>query len=735
MRLSASLITLLTVLSGYAQDFSIRGIVTDCNTKELLQAATVSLPAYNKSKLAEQDGTFILKGLGRGKTILNISALGYEEQKITVDPQNTDQQISISLCKKSVDLDQVVVSATRTERLLKNVPIAIQVVSSKTIEKVQVANFRDLLEYELPGINFTNNGGHSNINVLGFGGKYILFLVDGERMAGESFDNIDYNRIDMDNIERIEIMKGAASSLYGSNAVGGVINIITRKPNKPLELAANSRFASEGELSNGLTIGSSGQQWGYASVSGSVKQRDPYTLKDKEPLIQEFGDGSIKEKPLGETIIAGYKDYNVSAKAGINVTDKLQVEARGGYFFKERNPGGLAGNKARDRYYDYSGGLKAQYRFSENQHLILSGNYDKYNKYDYYRLLKEKEKNYENSQWRAGGIYDQKIGYRHSIVTGFEIFSENLMTFMFESDGRNAKRGAQTYSVYAQEEWKLIDNLTLVTGLRYDYHSKFKDHLSPHLSAMYKMSPHITLRGGYAGGFRSPTLKELYTDWFHPYGGGFQIIGNKSMKPEKSHNFNLSTEISFGKTVITAMGQYSLMDNKVSSIWLNSDTIYYKNMGKAKILGVELSVSHQLTNNVFLNTTYSYVHDDLGKKSIVRPHTATFRLDYTSSFFKKYNPTLSFNGKYFSSINIYGNEDISEIDESTGMTSVLTDEYKVHYEGYSVLRLTYAQPLPWKLTLNAGINNLFDYKTKFSSFYSSISPGRTFYIGLKWKLN
>lgn len=735
MRLSASLITLLTVLSGYAQDFSIRGIVTDCNTKELLQAATVSLPAYNKSKLAEQDGTFILKGLGRGKTILNISALGYEEQKITVDPQNTDQQISISLCKKSVDLDQVVVSATRTERLLKNVPIAIQVVSSKTIEKVQVANFRDLLEYELPGINFTNNGGHSNINVLGFGGKYILFLVDGERMAGESFDNIDYNRIDMDNIERIEIMKGAASSLYGSNAVGGVINIITRKPNKPLELAANSRFASEGELSNGLTIGSSGQQWGYASVSGSVKQRDPYTLKDKEPLIQVFGDGSIKEKPLGETIIAGYKDYNVSAKAGINVTDKLQVEARGGYFFKERNPGGLAGNKARDRYYDYSGGLKAQYRFSENQHLILSGNYDKYNKYDYYRLLKEKEKNYENSQWRAGGIYDQKIGYRHSIVTGFEIFSENLMTFMFESDGSNAKRGAQTYSVYAQEEWKLIDNLTLVTGLRYDYHSKFKDHLSPHLSAMYKMSPHITLRGGYAGGFRSPTLKELYTDWFHPYGGGFQIIGNKNMKPEKSHNFNLSTEISFGKTVITAMGQYSLMDNKVSSIWLNSDTIYYKNMGKAKILGVELSVSHQLTNNVFLNTTYSYVHDDLGKKSIVRPHTATFRLDYTSSFFKKYNPTLSFSGKYFSSINIYGNEDISEIDENTGMTSVLTDEYKVHYEGYSVSRLTYAQPLPWKLTLNAGINNLFDYKAKFSSFYSSISPGRTFYIGLKWKLN
>lgn len=83
----------------------------------------------------------------------------------------------------------------------------------------------------------------------------------------------------------------------------------------------------------------------------------------------------------------------------------------------------------------------------------------------------------------------------------------------------------------------------------------------------------------------------------------------------------------------------------------------------------------------------------------------------------------------------YGNEDISEIDENTGMTSITTDEYKIHYDGYSVWRLTYAQPLPYRFTLNAGINNLFDYKTKFSSFYSSISPGRTFYVSLKWKLN
>lgn len=733
MRYFTLLSFFLIVISTYSNTYSIKGKVLDCNTNEELLTATISLKESQKAAFIERDGYFYLSNLNRGKNVLQISALGYEEKQVEIDVNQMKDELSIRLCPKTVDLDQVVVSGTRTERLLKNSPITVQVVSSKTIEKAQVANLRDLLEHELPGINFTNNGGHSNINMLGFGGKYILFLVNGERMAGETFDNVDYNRIDMDNVERIEIMKGAASSLYGSNAVGGVINIITKKPQNKIEIVSNSRIASEGELNTGLTLASR-LKWGYASVTGSMKQRDPYTLKDKSPLTQEFGDGSIKEQPLGETVMAGYKDYQVAGKVGVNITEKLEVEANGGYFFKERNVGGLDGRKVRDHYYDYSGGLKAQYTFSETRHLSISGNYDKYNKYDYYRLLKEKEKNYENSQWRLGAIYDQKMG-KHSLVAGFETFSDDLMTFMFESDGSNAKRDAQTYSVYTQQEWALAELITLVTGLRYDYHSKFKGHLSPHLSAMYKITPRIVVRGGYSGGFRSPTLKELYTDWFHPYGGGFQIIGNQDMKPEKSHNFNLSSEISLGRTTLTAMGQYSIMNNKINSIWQGSDTIHYRNMGRANILGLEFSATHRLRDNILLNASYTYAHDGLGKQSVLRPHTATFRIDYTTDFLKKYNPTLSFSGKVFSSMDTYGTADISEIDNNTGMTNVMTDEYKIHYDSYSIWRLTYSQPLPYNFTVNAGINNLFDYKTKFSSFYSSISPGRTYYVGLRWRLN
>lgn len=233
---------------------------------------------------------------------------------------------------------------------------------------------------------------------------------------------------------------------------------------------------------------------------------------------------------------------------------------------------------------------------------------------------------------------------------------------------------------------------------------------------------------------KKPTLKELYTDWFHPNGGGFQIIGNKDMKAEKSDNFNLSTEISLGKTVITGVAQYSLIDDMVSTVWLNSDTVLYANIGDAKVLSTELSVSSQINKDLSLRGSYAFVKDNLGKKSLVRPHSATARIDYTVPIFKAYRPIISFSGKYLSAMDIYGTGESTDIDIETGVEQEVPEDYKVHYEGYAIFRLTLSQALPFKLTLNAGINNLFDYQAKFTSFYSSISPGRTYYIGLKWKL-
>lgn len=631
------------------------------------------------------------------------------------------------------DIEQVVVTATRTERKLKDVPVTTQVITSEAIEKSKMANFRDFMEQELGGVEFTNNGGHANINMMGFGGKYVLFLIDGERMAGETFDNIDYNRIDMNNIERVEIVKGASSSLYGSNAIGGVINIITKKLKKPLQISASALYGSNKDQNYNLTFGTK-QKWGSAGFSAFYKSRDPYLLTDTEALKQEYTHGNIVEQKLSSTYIAGYTDYGFSPNVSIKITPKIQTEINTGFYFQERNTGGLDGFKVRDQFHNFRTGMKTSFQLRENSNLVVSGSYDEYQKFDFYKLLNQKDKNYENKIWRVGSIYDVQLFGKHSLVAGAEAFSEDLLTFMFVSDGSGAKRDAQNYSLFTQQEWKLADAFTLVTGARYDYHSQFKGHPTFRLSGMYKVNKNMTLRGGYSGGFRAPTLKELYTDWFHPYGGGFQIIGNNNMKAEKSNNFNISSDLNFKKLNITLMAQYSKIQDKINANWVSSDTVQYINVGKTDVFSSEVSLSYRLRKSLLLKGAYTYVYENPQKRSITRPHTATVRADYTLDFLKKYAPTISFSGKYFSSMNTFGTADITDIDNTTGIDTH-TEEYKIYYEPYSIWRLQLSAPLLFNFTASAGINNLFDYKTKFSSFYSSISPGRTYYIGLKWDLN
>lgn len=723
---------LFTVNMLFAQNYNLSGTISSCEDKTSLPNAILELKEITKTVYSDANGHFSIKSIPKGKYTLTAWYQGYEVGEYIIYFDNDINNFSVSLCEKVYNLDQVVITATRTERKLKDVPITTQVITSKTIEKSQLANFRDFLEQELAGVEFTNNGGYANINMMGLGGKYVLFLIDGERMAGETFDNIDYNRIDMNNIERVEIVKGASSSLYGSNAIGGVINIITKKPKKPLQMSASALYGSNKDQNYNLSVGTK-QNWGSLGLSVFYKSREPYLLEDTEPIKQEFENGDIVEQSLSKTYVAGYTDYGFNPKVSIIITPKITTEINSGVYFQERNSGGLDGYKVRDQFYNYRNAMKTTFQLREKSNLILSGSFDNYQKSDFYKLLNKKEKNYENQIWRVGAIYDQQLFNKHTFIFGGEAFSENLLTFMFTSEGAEATRNAQNYSAFTQQEWKLAETFTLVTGARLDYHSQFKSNPTFRLSGMYKVNDDITLRGGYSGGFRAPTLKELFTDWFHPYGGGFQIIGNTEMKAEKSNNFNISSDFNFKKLDITLIAQYSKINNKINANWIANDTVQYVNVGKAKVLSGDISLTYQLRKDLLLKGAYTYVYESPQKRSVTRPHTATLRADYSPKIANKFSPTLSFSGKYFSSMNTYGTVDISDTDNTTGIDSN-TEEYKIYYEPYAIWRLQLATPLWFGFTASAGINNLFNYKTKFSSFYSNISPGRTYYIGLKWDI-
>jgi tonB-dependent receptor plug len=609
--------------------------------------------------------------------------------------------------EKETEIKEVVVTATHSQKKLKDVPITVQVVTAEDIKKSQSTDFKTFLENEFSGINFTYDGGSPNINMMGFGGKYVLFLMNGERMAGETFDNIDYDRIDIDNIERIEIIKGASSSLYGSNAIGGVINIITKDSKSPLDINAGYLYDSSRDHKANLSIGTK-QKWGNLSISSFYKMREPYIITDR---ISTSG-------VYNELNVAGFTNYGISPKLTFNLSPKINFSLTPGYYFSERNPGTPAGEIVRDRYYNYNLGLKTNIKFNDNQNLIVSGAFDRYDKYDYFRKINEKEKKYENEVWRISSQYNQNLFKKHTLVAGGEVLSEKLLSFMFKNESTGGRENAQTYSAFTQQDWVINPAVTIVTGARMDYHSIFKQYFTFRLSGMYRFDETMTIRAGYSGGFRSPTLKELYTNWFHPWGGGFQLMGNKNLRPETSDNFNISIDFNFKKLNLTFITQYSKIKDKINLRGNIGDTLRHVNLhGNTDVLSSEVSAIYKLNKNFHFKGSYSYY--DIGKRrSENRPHTLTFKAEYIPSA-KYYIPSIIISGKYLSRTKIYD-------DDSSSFVS---------YAPYSIWRLQLASKFPLGFTLTGGINNIFGYTADKVGFYSSVDIGRTFYLGLKWNFN
>ena len=609
--------------------------------------------------------------------------------------------------EKETEIKEVVITATHSQKKLKDIPITVQVVTAEDIKKSQSTDFKTFLENEFSGINFTYDGGSPNINMMGFGGKYVLFLMNGERMAGETFDNIDYDRIDIDNIERIEIIKGASSSLYGSNAIGGVINIITKDSKSPLDINAGYLYDSSRDHKLNLSVGTK-QKWGNLSISSFYKMREPYIIKDR------ISTGGI----YNELNVAGFTNYGINPKLTFNLSPKINLSLTPGYYFSERNPGTPASKIVREQYYNYNLGLKTNIKFNDNQNLIVSGSFDRYDKYDYFRKINEKEKKYENEVWRISSQYNQNLFKKHTLVAGGEVLSEKLLSFMFKNESTGGRENAQTYSAFTQQDWVINPAVTIVTGARMDYHSIFKQYFTFRLSGMYKFDETMTIRAGYSGGFRSPTLKELYTNWFHPWGGGFQLMGNKNLRPETSDNFNVSIDFNFKKLNLTFITQYSKIKDKINLRGNIGDTLRYVNFhGNTDVLSSEVSAIYKLNRNFHFKGSYSYY--DIGKRrSENRPHTLTFKAEYIPSA-KYYIPSIIISGKYLSQTKIYDDDNSSF----------------VSYAPYSIWRLQLASKLPMGFTLTGGINNIFDYTADKVGFYSSVDIGRTFYLGLKWNFN
>jgi len=600
------------------------------------------------------------------------------------------------------------VTATRSGRPLKNVPVHTQVVYGTELQKTDANSLSDALVSNFPGIdskNLSAGSGGSSLQMNGFGNQYILILVDGERLnPGDTKENVDLSRINTENIERIEIVRGASSALYGSDAIGGVINIITKKSAKTCEGSLGSRFSDYGEQRHFIDLG---------LKSGGLTSRTSFIYNKLDGWgVDPYSEGKLVEAT---------KNYSLDQRLGYHISDRLNLNGDFSYFRRiDNNTTPLLPDR---KYEDYSYRLTGNYKLSEHHQLEGVWYTDHYMSFD----IKvpppgENQKHYDKT-FNTARLQDNiRLSSNNSLVAGVEYNSDQLFSANGLSDGKKA----HALIIFAENVWDLAPKLTAVAGGRMTFHSEYNANATWQLAMNYRPGE-FNFRGSYGRGFRAPTLKELYMDFNIP-GAPIKIMGNKTLKPENSNYFSMSAEYSHSTFNASVIAQYNDLNNLITEVFSPSNTnkppfIYqYQNIAKAEMLNMEVIFNYKPIPQMKLSGGYTWTKP-LTKRSEeainrfeARQHSAVMTGEYSAQY-GNYRPTITLQGKY------YGDDNITWTDAQGQNSKVKLSEY-FNWKLTTLHRIT-----KWACA-TVGIDNLFNYID--TRYYTSMSPGRRLFVGVKF---
>ena len=714
--LTVALVTVNANVPANPPNYIIKGVVMTANG-EPLAGASIVVEGTNINCGSNSKGEFSLNVQKDKVYKLRVSYLGYTPRLITV-PASGHPPLKIKLQPSETALNELVVTGSRYERQLKDVPVITRVISREEIETVNPVDFTTLLEYTLPGIQFYYNTMSQvpEITYQGMDAKAVLFLLDGERISGESGDsNIDYSRFNINDIERIEVVRGAASTLYDSRAIGGVINIITKKSVRPFTASMHTRYAGKKGQSYSASAGVNLHRFSSLTSFG-WRKRDSYLVKDEQGKQKEIinPDGSVtksKTDPVAFNIY-GYSIMDVSQKLSYNFTDRFTGSARISYYTNKRDKYDNARYYQRYRDLILSGKLKWQ--FADNQNLDLSYIRDNYIKDNVY--VDDDERVYGNVNSTIRLYYTGMFG-KHTLSGGVDLLRED-MKHHFMKD--TATVHMNQYSFCLQDDWQLTDKMNVVVGVRGDKGGSYRLHFTPKVSVLYRPLKTITLRAGYSQGYRIPNLKELYQE-FNMGGMGIMMYGNKDLKPEEGTQISASVEYDYKGLNLSVSTYHNRYKNKISYEYISpgkSWNMKYVNALNVKTTGVEVTANYKLPFGLRFSGGYSYVYDyderDGYNMSWVRPHSARLSSVYKHRFGKT-TESVAFNTSWVSSITRYA---YSSSDKTYTKTK---------YDPRTLCSLNLRSELPRGIAIGLMVDNIFNYRDKaVDSAVQLPENGRTF---------
>ena len=495
------------------------------------------------------------------------------------------------------ELDVVVVTGSKMEENLSDAVTQVEVITRAQIESTPAENAADLLE-EQHGVQVTRSFRGAGVRLQGFDNKHVLILIDGERQIGRIDGVIDLTRIPTDLIEQVEIVKGPSSSLYGSDAMGGVINIITRRDD-----AQEPRFALRGLYGSRSTIDVNGDASAHL---GSWSSR----------LLLSFNRQDAYDWAPSDIATSGsaYDRFSANYKTSLRLSTKAKVDGRAEYTYIDLQGIDSTSPKLvfdrRNLRETALVSIKPSVTF--NPRSSLNGFISHQIFRDQFVLdqrgstTRDRDEETQEGLSQAGISYNNTLGY-HIINVGGEVLHQRLTADRLSQEESSRWRGA----LYVQDEWLLLTDLPLsvVSGLRVDADSQFGQFTSPKLALRFDPHPALITRLSYGMGYRAPVFKELYLFFENP-SVGYVVEGNPDLKPETSQSLNLGLEASLFPLVrLTLNGFYHHVDQLIAANLGETDETgtrryRYANIDEVRHRGIEVGASLLLPLNLGLGIGY-----------------------------------------------------------------------------------------------------------------------------------
>ncbi|PZF72228.1 TonB-dependent receptor [Taibaiella soli] len=583
---------------------------------------------------------------------ITISALGYESYTQTFEAYPSNKEINIALTRKNTGLNEVVVTGLTRPTQLQNALSQYRIISSSTLQAQGSITLADALSTQL-NMNVNNDAIlGANITMQGVTGDKVKILIDGMPVNGRENGNVDLGQINMSNIDHIEIVQGPMSVVYGSDALGGVINLITKKNTRPFSLNAGFNYESVGKYN--------------VDVNGSIKikKRNQLSIglgrnffqgwKYNDTLVKAQGNNnmyfpyhrSLLFKPKEQYFLN--LDYVYTAPSGFRL--ELANDFLNEKITDRSAPSSYSsfGCTALDNVYKTT---RSQTRFFMDGKLGKTGHWQSQNSYSlYYRITNsyvtdlttmnetlaqgtqgaQDTSRFDDINLRAN--YNNKW-HKLDYTAGYDVLLEYAQSTKIQ-DGRN---NIQDYAAYTNLSMPFAnDQLVAQMGLRASYNTQYSAPVTPSFNLLYHLNDKVQLRASYARGFRAPTLKELYLEFIDV---NHHIIGNPDLKAETSHNMQVSGSYQFYKkgadyAQVIVTGYYNDINNEITLVYdgpanTNTADYTYGNVNHMRNAIANVMTDGQLKDlHAQLGYAYTYTFAETGQYSAYRVSEITANIQY-----------------------------------------------------------------------------------------------------------